>query len=63
MEAPQNKGLILKFRVPPLWPTYITERRRNFGKTYGIGTMENMLGNTLGTWGIYWEPDENPLGT
>jgi hypothetical protein len=21
--------------------------------------MENMLGNTLGTWGKYWEPIEN----
>jgi hypothetical protein len=25
--------------------------------------METMLGNTLETWGEYWEPDENPLGT
>ncbi len=25
--------------------------------------MENMLGNTLGTWGAYLEPDGNPLGT
>jgi hypothetical protein len=25
--------------------------------------MENMLGNTLRTWGTYWEPDENLKGT
>jgi hypothetical protein len=25
--------------------------------------METMLGNTLETWGKYWEPDENQLGT
>jgi hypothetical protein len=25
--------------------------------------MENMLGNTLGTWGKYWESIENLKGT
>jgi hypothetical protein len=25
--------------------------------------MESMLGNTLRTWGTYWEPDENLVGT
>jgi len=58
-KLPKIKGFILKFRVPPLWPSYITESRTTFGKTYGIGAMEN----TLETWGIYWEPEENPLGT
>jgi hypothetical protein len=24
--------------------------------------MENMLGNTMGTWETYWEPNQNPLG-
>jgi hypothetical protein len=62
-KLPKINDFILKFRVPPLWPTYIRERRTTFGKTYGIGAMENMLGNTLGTWGIHWGPDENPLGT
>jgi len=45
-KLPEINGFILKFRVPPLWPTYIMERRTPFGKTYGIGAMENMLGNT-----------------
>ncbi len=43
---------ILKYRVPSLWPTYIGEMMRTFAKAYGIqvkGSMENMLGNTLGT--------------
>jgi hypothetical protein len=33
---PKVKGSILKYRVPPLWPTYIGERRTTFGKAYGI---------------------------
>jgi hypothetical protein len=33
---PRIKGYILKYRVPPLWPTYIGERRTTFAKAYGI---------------------------
>jgi hypothetical protein len=38
MEVPKNKRLysILKYRVPPLRPTYIGERRTTFAKAYGI---------------------------
>jgi len=38
VEAPQNRRLdsILKYRVPPLWLTYIGERRKTFAETYGI---------------------------
>jgi hypothetical protein len=37
MEAPQNRGFsILKYRVPPLWPTYVDERRTKFAKSYEI---------------------------
>jgi len=36
METPQNRRLYLKYTVPPLWPTYIGERRRPFSKAYGI---------------------------
>jgi len=42
MEAP----FYLNYSVPPLWPTYIGERRTAFA-------MENMLGNPLETWGNY----------
>jgi hypothetical protein len=33
---PRIKGYILKYRVPPLSPTYIGERRTAFAKAYGI---------------------------
>jgi hypothetical protein len=56
------EGYVLKYRVHTLWHTYIGERRTTFGKTYGIKVrcyQKNMLGNTSGTWGTYWEPIEN----
>jgi hypothetical protein len=60
---PKIKGSILKYIVPPLWPSYIVERRTTFAKAYGIkvrcygehvgehiGNLGNPLGrNTLGT--------------
>ncbi len=33
---PKTEGSILKYIVPPLWPMYITERRKPFPKAYGI---------------------------
>jgi hypothetical protein len=33
---PKTEGSILKYRVPPLWLTYIGERRTIFPKAYGI---------------------------
>jgi hypothetical protein len=48
----------LKYIIPPLWPTYIGERRTPFSKAYGIKVRwygkhvgENIvkLGNILGT--------------
>jgi len=54
---PKIEGSILKFKVPPFWPTYIRQRWTTFAKVYGIkvrsGMEENMLGNTLGTWETY----------
>jgi hypothetical protein len=55
---PKMKGSILKYIVPPLWPTYISERRTPFSKAYEIKVRwygehvgENIakLGNPLGT--------------
>jgi hypothetical protein len=49
------EGSILKYRVPPLWPTYIGERRTTFAKTYGIKVrcygkrVGEHIGNILGT--------------
>jgi len=62
---PKIEGSILKYRVPPFWPMYIGERRTPFAKAYGIkvtSAMENMLGNTLESWGAYWEPIGNLKG-
>jgi hypothetical protein len=48
----------LKYIVPPLWPTYIGERRTPFSKAYGInvrwygehvGEYIAKLGNIVGT--------------
>jgi hypothetical protein len=33
---PKIEGSILKYRVPPLWPTSLGERRTTFAKAYGI---------------------------
>jgi hypothetical protein len=33
---PKIEGFILKYTIPPLWPTYIGERRTPFSKAYGI---------------------------
>jgi hypothetical protein len=35
-KLPKTKGSILKYIVPPLWPTYISERKAPFFKAYGI---------------------------
>jgi len=65
----QIEGYVLKYRVHPLWRTYIGERRTTFAKTYGIKVrcyeehvrehIRNM-GNILRT---YWEPEGNIVGT
>jgi hypothetical protein len=33
---PETKGYILKYIVPPIWPTYIGERKTTCAKAYGI---------------------------
>jgi hypothetical protein len=35
-KLPKIKGFILKYKVPPLWPTYICEKKTTFAKTYGL---------------------------
>jgi len=52
---PKTEGSILNCTVPPLWPTYIGERRTPFSNAYGIKVRrygENIgenIGNPLGT--------------
>jgi hypothetical protein len=51
----QIEGSILKYRVPPLWPTYIGEGRTTFARTYGRKVrcygkrVGEHIGNILGT--------------
>jgi hypothetical protein len=65
MEAPQNRKLYGKMECLPFWPTYIGEKGKTLGKTYGIKARcywEHPwnLGNILGT---QWELEGNMLGT
>jgi hypothetical protein len=52
------------YRVP-LWPPISVKGGQHLPRHMGqkCGDMENMLGNTLGTWGINWVPDGNPFIT
>jgi hypothetical protein len=71
--SPKKKVLIGNVEFPPLWPSYRGERRRTFGKSYGIkmrcyaehvgGTHwkpGEHIGNLMGT---HWKPKGNTLGT
>jgi hypothetical protein len=58
---PKTEGSILKYILPPLWRTYLSERRTSFSKAYGrkgrwygehVGKNIAKLGNILGT---HWE--------
>jgi len=45
------------------WPTYIGESAKAYGLKMRCLYMENMLRNTLWTWGTLWEPIRNLKGT
>jgi hypothetical protein len=59
MEAPQNKSFYEKMECLTFWPTYVHERGRTLGKTYGIKArcywdhprehIGELDGNMLGT--------------
>jgi len=63
------EGSILKYRVDPLWRTYIGERRTTFAKTYGkkVRCYEKHVGEHIGNLGnmlrTHWEPEGNIVGT
>jgi hypothetical protein len=62
---PKIEGSILKYKVYPLWPTYIGGRTMTLAKGYGIKMRcyGIVLGNILGTWGTYWKLERNIMGT
>jgi hypothetical protein len=62
---PKIECSILKHRVPPLWPSYIGERRTTFAKAYGIKVrwygehVGEHLGDLMGT---HWELKKEHIG-
>jgi len=73
VEAPQNRRFYEKMECLPLWPTYIGEKWRTLGKTYGIKARcywehpwethwepREHIRNLMGT---HWELERNMLGT
>jgi hypothetical protein len=51
VEAPHNRRFSGKMECLPLWPSYIGEKGRTLGKTYGIRVRcywEHL-------WGTHWE--------
>jgi hypothetical protein len=71
MEAQKNRRLyfILKYRVPPLWPTYIGKRRTTFAKAYGIKVrcygehVGEHNGNLKNLMRFHWEVERNIVKT
>jgi hypothetical protein len=55
MDSPQNKRFYGKMECIPLWPTYLGEKERTLGKTYGI----KMRCYWEYPWGTHWEPKEH----
>jgi len=55
IEDPQNRRFYGMMKCLPLWPTYIGEKGRTLGKTYGIKARcywEH-------PWETHWEPREH----
>jgi hypothetical protein len=52
---PEIAGSISKYRVLPLWPSYIGERRITFAKAYGIKVRRygEHVGEQVGNLGTY----------
>jgi hypothetical protein len=50
---PKVEGSVLKYRVPPLWPTYVDERRTKFAKSYEIkvSCYWELFGEHVRNWG------------
>jgi hypothetical protein len=59
------EGSIFKYKVPPLWPTCVGERRTTFAKAYGI-TLRSYgehVGEHIGNlMGAHWELKGNIVG-
>jgi hypothetical protein len=66
MEAPQNRSFYGKMECLSLWPTYIGEKGRTLGKTYGIKARcywehpRELDGNLKETCWEQWKNEKNP---
>ncbi len=63
---PKIEGSILKYRVPPPWPSYIGERRRTSAKAYGrkVRFYGEHVGEHIGNlMGMQCELKETLVGT
>jgi hypothetical protein len=73
IETPQNRRFYGKMECLPLWPTYIGEKGRTLGKTYGIKarcywehlwrTHCEPVEHVENVMGTHWELERNMLGT
>jgi hypothetical protein len=65
---PKIEGSILKYRVPPLWLSYIGERNTT-AKAYGIKVryygehVGDHIGDLVNLVGTHWELKRNIVGT
>jgi len=63
------EDIILKYKIPPLWPTYIAERKTRFAKTYGIKVrcygehVEEHNGNLKNLMKSHWKLERNIVKT
>ncbi len=58
----ETPGLII-IAAPTTQALCFSGRQDEDGMGLKWDAMENMFGNTLGTWATYWEPIENLKGT
>jgi hypothetical protein len=59
IKAPQNRRFYGKMEYLHLWPSYIGEKGRTLGQTYGI----KVRFYREHPWGTHWEHDGNMVGT
>jgi hypothetical protein len=65
--SPKVEGSILKYRVPPLWPTYIGERRTTCAHGIKVRCYWELFREHDGKWMFHWPSGkwtvDTPLST
>jgi hypothetical protein len=62
LRLPKTEVSILNCTIPPLWPTYIGERRTPFSKAYEI-KVRRYGKNVVEILGTHWELERNIVRT